>query len=40
MISIIGFLKEPPVESIFILNFSSFSNDLVWQNHQKKVVDL
>ena len=31
-----GFLKEPPLEIIFILNFSSFSNDLVWQNHQNK----
>jgi hypothetical protein len=31
-----GFLKEPSLEIIFILNFSSFSNDLVWQNHQNK----
>jgi len=31
-----GFLNKPPLEIIFILNFSSFSNGLVWQNHQNK----
>ena len=36
MISSGGFLKEPPLEIIFILNFLSFSNDLVWWNPQNK----
>jgi hypothetical protein len=36
MISSGGFLKEPPLEIIFILNFLSFSNDLVWWNSQNK----
>jgi hypothetical protein len=31
-----GFLKKPPLEIIFIINFSSFSNDLVWWNDQNK----
>jgi hypothetical protein len=36
MISSGGFLKNPPLEIIFILNFLSFSNDLVWWNSQNK----
>jgi hypothetical protein len=48
MISLGDFLKEPPVGSlkkqslkiIFILNFLSFLNDLVWKTTNIKVVDL